>query len=57
MGKILANRLVKVVDRLVSLKQYAFIRGRQILDGPFIINEIMYLLDVLNIPRLISFIL
>ncbi|GJT20008.1 hypothetical protein Tco_0878714 [Tanacetum coccineum] len=33
-AKILANRLSKVIDKIVSKEQSAFIDGRQILDGP-----------------------
>ncbi|GJW84440.1 RNA-directed DNA polymerase, eukaryota, reverse transcriptase zinc-binding domain protein [Tanacetum coccineum] len=33
-AKILANRLSKVIDKIVSKEQSAFIAGRQILDGP-----------------------
>ncbi|GJR41094.1 putative RNA-directed DNA polymerase, eukaryota, reverse transcriptase zinc-binding domain protein [Tanacetum coccineum] len=39
--KILANRLSKVVRKLVSHEQSAFISGRQILDGPLMLNEII----------------
>ncbi|GKD06940.1 putative RNA-directed DNA polymerase, eukaryota, reverse transcriptase zinc-binding domain protein, partial [Tanacetum coccineum] len=39
-AKILANRLSKVIDKVVSKEQSAFISGRQILDGPLIISEI-----------------
>ncbi|XP_071687780.1 uncharacterized protein [Rutidosis leptorrhynchoides] len=38
-AKILASRLVKVIDKIISKEQTAFIRGRQILDGPLILNE------------------
>nr|GEW59649.1 RNA-directed DNA polymerase, eukaryota, reverse transcriptase zinc-binding domain protein [Tanacetum cinerariifolium] len=38
-AKVLANRLAKVVDKIVSHEQYAFISGRQILDGPLILSE------------------
>nr|GEW78569.1 RNA-directed DNA polymerase, eukaryota, reverse transcriptase zinc-binding domain protein [Tanacetum cinerariifolium] len=38
-AKILANRLAKVVDKVVSLEQSAFILGRQIRDGPLISSE------------------
>nr|GEZ23180.1 RNA-directed DNA polymerase, eukaryota, reverse transcriptase zinc-binding domain protein [Tanacetum cinerariifolium] len=38
-AKILANRLVGVLDNIVNETQSAFIANRQILDGPFILNE------------------
>ncbi|GKE12355.1 hypothetical protein Tco_1415906, partial [Tanacetum coccineum] len=40
-AKILANRLSKVIDKIVSKEQSAFIDGRQILDGPVILSEII----------------
>ncbi|GJW37835.1 RNA-directed DNA polymerase, eukaryota, reverse transcriptase zinc-binding domain protein [Tanacetum coccineum] len=40
-AKILANRLSKVIDKIVSKEQSAFIAGRQILDGPIILNHIL----------------
>ncbi|GJZ70611.1 RNA-directed DNA polymerase, eukaryota, reverse transcriptase zinc-binding domain protein [Tanacetum coccineum] len=36
-----ANRLSKVIDKIVSKQQSAFIAGRQILDGPVILNDII----------------
>ncbi|GKB83015.1 RNA-directed DNA polymerase, eukaryota, reverse transcriptase zinc-binding domain protein [Tanacetum coccineum] len=39
-AKILANRLVVVLEDLVSDVQSAFVAKRQILDGPFILNEL-----------------
>nr|GEZ80071.1 RNA-directed DNA polymerase, eukaryota, reverse transcriptase zinc-binding domain protein [Tanacetum cinerariifolium] len=39
--KILANRLAMVISDLVSNNQSAFVMGRQILDGPFILNEVL----------------
>ncbi|GKC98084.1 RNA-directed DNA polymerase, eukaryota, partial [Tanacetum coccineum] len=39
--KILANRIVGVLGVLVDEVQSAFIAERQILDGPFILNEVM----------------
>nr|GFB11877.1 RNA-directed DNA polymerase, eukaryota, reverse transcriptase zinc-binding domain protein [Tanacetum cinerariifolium] len=39
--KILANRLSMVISDLVSDSQSAFVANRQILDGPFILNEIL----------------
>nr|GEV34611.1 RNA-directed DNA polymerase, eukaryota, reverse transcriptase zinc-binding domain protein [Tanacetum cinerariifolium] len=41
--KILANRLVFVLGDLVNEVQSAFIENRQILDGPFILNELIHL--------------
>ncbi|GJS21722.1 RNA-directed DNA polymerase, eukaryota [Tanacetum coccineum] len=38
--KILANRLATVISDLVSDTQTAFVAYRQILDGPFILNEL-----------------
>ncbi|GJV91786.1 RNA-directed DNA polymerase, eukaryota [Tanacetum coccineum] len=40
-AKILANRLVMVLGDLVSDTQSAFVKDRQILDGPFILNELV----------------
>nr|GEV58921.1 RNA-directed DNA polymerase, eukaryota, reverse transcriptase zinc-binding domain protein [Tanacetum cinerariifolium] len=39
-GKILANRLSKVIESIISPEQSAFIKGRNILDGPLILNEV-----------------
>ncbi|GJW89448.1 RNA-directed DNA polymerase, eukaryota [Tanacetum coccineum] len=39
--KILATRLSTVISDLISDVQTAFLPNRQILDGPFIINEIL----------------
>ncbi|KAK9077004.1 hypothetical protein SSX86_005339 [Deinandra increscens subsp. villosa] len=41
LSKILANRLASVIEEVVSPEQFAFIRGRQILDGPLSLNEII----------------
>nr|GFA62787.1 putative RNA-directed DNA polymerase, eukaryota, reverse transcriptase zinc-binding domain protein [Tanacetum cinerariifolium] len=38
--KILANRFVKVVDKVVSHEQSAFISGRQNLDGPIMLSKL-----------------
>ncbi|GKD73446.1 RNA-directed DNA polymerase, eukaryota, partial [Tanacetum coccineum] len=40
-AKLLANRLVLVMGNLVNEVQSAFIDNRQILDDPFILNEIL----------------
>nr|GEX79930.1 RNA-directed DNA polymerase, eukaryota [Tanacetum cinerariifolium] len=40
-AKILTNRLVGVLDDIVNEVQSAFIADRQILDGPFILNEVI----------------
>nr|GFB01708.1 RNA-directed DNA polymerase, eukaryota, reverse transcriptase zinc-binding domain protein [Tanacetum cinerariifolium] len=40
-AKILCNRLSKVIDSIISPEQSAFISGRQILDGPLILSEII----------------
>nr|GEZ55020.1 RNA-directed DNA polymerase, eukaryota, reverse transcriptase zinc-binding domain protein [Tanacetum cinerariifolium] len=40
-AKILANRLVGVLGDIVNEVQSAFITERQILDGPFILNEVI----------------
>ncbi|GKE27191.1 RNA-directed DNA polymerase, eukaryota, reverse transcriptase zinc-binding domain protein, partial [Tanacetum coccineum] len=40
-AKILANRLSKVIDKIVSKEQSAFIVGRKILDGPLILSEVI----------------
>ncbi|GJX16600.1 RNA-directed DNA polymerase, eukaryota [Tanacetum coccineum] len=39
--KVLANRLATVISDLVSETQSAFVANRQILDGPFILNEVL----------------
>ncbi|GJW91789.1 RNA-directed DNA polymerase, eukaryota, reverse transcriptase zinc-binding domain protein [Tanacetum coccineum] len=41
-AKILANRLVVVLGDIVNEAQSAFIANRQILDGPFIMNELIH---------------
>nr|GEZ44977.1 RNA-directed DNA polymerase, eukaryota [Tanacetum cinerariifolium] len=39
--KILANRLFMVISDLISDVQTAFLHNRQILDGPFFLNELL----------------
>nr|GEV93988.1 RNA-directed DNA polymerase, eukaryota [Tanacetum cinerariifolium] len=41
-AKILANRLVGVLGDIVNEVQYAFVVDRQILDGPFILDEVLH---------------
>nr|GEZ72701.1 RNA-directed DNA polymerase, eukaryota, reverse transcriptase zinc-binding domain protein [Tanacetum cinerariifolium] len=40
-AKILANRLVTVLGDVINEIQSAFVADRQILDGPFILNEVL----------------
>nr|GEW74981.1 copia protein [Tanacetum cinerariifolium] len=41
--------LSKVIDKVVSKEQFAFISGRFILDGPLMLSEIMSWQDMINI--------
>lgn len=41
MSKVMANRMKKVIAGIISEEQTAFISGRNILDGPMIVNEAM----------------
>lgn len=40
-SKLLAARLAKVIDKLISKTQTTFIPGRQVLDGILVTNEII----------------
>src|SRR4051812_11463917 len=41
LSKLLAGRLKEVIDILVSTKQSAFIKNRNIMDGILLVNEVM----------------
>ncbi|GKV48782.1 hypothetical protein SLEP1_g55573 [Rubroshorea leprosula] len=40
-AKLLANRLCKVLDTIIGEQQMAFIKGRQLVDGVVIANEVI----------------
>lgn len=39
-AKLLANRLAPVIQDVIGLEQSAFLKGRQILDGLLMVNEL-----------------
>ncbi|KAM0062513.1 putative RNA-directed DNA polymerase [Helianthus debilis subsp. tardiflorus] len=41
LSKVLVNRLKKVIGYLISEEQSAFVAGRNIIDGPLMLNEIL----------------
>nr|GEU69301.1 putative RNA-directed DNA polymerase, eukaryota, reverse transcriptase zinc-binding domain protein [Tanacetum cinerariifolium] len=40
-AKVLENRLARVIDTVISQEQSAFVKHRQILDGPLMVNEVI----------------
>ncbi|GJV16859.1 RNA-directed DNA polymerase, eukaryota [Tanacetum coccineum] len=50
-SKLLANRLSKVIGNLISHVQTTFLKGRNILDGPLILNEVMAWYRQLNVHK------
>ncbi|GAU33092.1 hypothetical protein TSUD_259430 [Trifolium subterraneum] len=40
-AKVLANRLAKVIDLVISSNQSAFIKGRNLVDGVLVVNEVV----------------
>nr|KAJ0226250.1 hypothetical protein LSAT_V11C100012300 [Lactuca sativa] len=40
-SKILAKRLAEVLPNVIGVEQSAFLKGRQILDGPLMISEMI----------------
>lgn len=41
LSKMLANRLKKVLPKIIDKNQSAFVKDRQILDGPLVVNEVI----------------
>ena len=40
-AKVLSNRLKRVMGKLVNVAQNAYVEGRQNLDAPLIVNEVV----------------
>lgn len=40
-SKTLTLRLKKVIEKMIGPEQYTYIKGRRILDGPLISNEVV----------------
>jgi hypothetical protein len=41
LAKVLARRLAGVMDSIISLSQSAFLKGRNLVDGVLVINEVV----------------
>nr|GEV91254.1 RNA-directed DNA polymerase, eukaryota, reverse transcriptase zinc-binding domain protein [Tanacetum cinerariifolium] len=41
-AKVLANRLAQVIDSVICQEQTAFVKNRQILDGPLMVSEAIH---------------
>lgn len=41
LSKILVNHLKRVLDKIICPEQTAYVEGRNILDGPLLLNEII----------------
>lgn len=41
LAKVLARRISRVLEEVISLNQSAFIGGRNILDGVVVVNDIV----------------
>ncbi|GKA73845.1 RNA-directed DNA polymerase, eukaryota [Tanacetum coccineum] len=54
-AKVLANRLACVIDTIISHEQSAFIKNRQILDGPLMVNEVLEFMGFSDINGLSGF--
>ena len=51
--KLLAYRLAKVIGKIISPSQTAFIKGRYIVDGAVMLHEIMHELQTKNLRGVI----